>query len=83
MNSTELSNVIYEKEFDVTVSKDLKPSKHCSDVVKIGNKLIGFIGRTFEYKSEKGLSQHYFMCLRDIIAASFGHHNMENILLIC
>ena len=37
----------------VTISNDLKPGKHCSEVVKTANKLIGFIGRTFEFKSDK------------------------------
>ena len=35
----------------VTITKDLKPSKHCLDVVKTANKLSG-IGRAFEYKCE-------------------------------
>ena len=35
------------------ISDDLKPSKHCSDVIKTAKKLVGFIGRTFENKSEK------------------------------
>ena len=34
------------------ISNDFKPDKHCSDVVKKANKLVGFIGITFEYKSE-------------------------------
>ena len=46
-----------KKNFGITTFNDLKRSKHCSDVVKKAiffyNKLILFIGRTFEYKSEK------------------------------
>ncbi len=34
----------------------LKPCQQCSEVVKTANKLIGFIGRTFEYKYEKTYS---------------------------
>ena len=53
MNGSELTKVGYEKNLEVTISNDLKPCKHCSDVGKTANKLVGFIGRTFEYKSEK------------------------------
>ena len=61
MNGSELSMVNNGKDLGITISNDLKPDKHCSDVVKkIANKLVGFIGRTFEYKSEK-LSLHYIM----------------------
>ena len=41
------------KKTGITISNDLKPDKHCSDVVKKANKLVGFISRTFDYKSEK------------------------------
>ena len=51
---TELSRVNHEKDLGITISNDLKPDKHCSDVKKKrANKLVGFIGRTFDYKFEK------------------------------
>ena len=53
MNGSELSRVSHEEDLEVTISNDLKPSKHCSDVVKTADKLVGFIGKTFEYKSKK------------------------------
>ena len=34
MNGSELSKVNQEKDLGVTISNDLKPKKHCSDVVK-------------------------------------------------
>ena len=43
MNGSEL--FIYSSNY-------LEPSKHCLDVVEKPNKLVGFIGSTFEYKSE-------------------------------
>ena len=52
MNGSELSKVNHEKDLKVTISNYLKP-KHCSDVAKKVNKLVGFTGRTFEHKSEK------------------------------
>ena len=52
VNNSELFKVSHEKDLGMTGNKTFKPSKHCSDVVKTVNKLVGFIGRTFEYKSE-------------------------------
>ena len=40
-------------DLGVTISNDLQLGKHCSDIVKKANKLVGFIRRTFEFKSEK------------------------------
>ena len=53
MNGSELTKVSHEKDLGVTINNDLKPSKHCSDVIKTANKLVDFIGRTLEYKNEK------------------------------
>ena len=53
MNGSELFKVNHEKDLGVTISNDLKPDRHCLDVVRKLNKLVGFTGRTFEYKSEK------------------------------
>ncbi len=55
MNGWELSVTNTEKDLGVMMSDDLKPCNQCSKVVKTTNKLIGFIGRTFEYKSENVL----------------------------
>ena len=67
MYGSELSKVRHEKDFRITISNDRKLNKHCSDVVKTANKLIGFIGRTFENKSEKKLSLHYLLHLYALI----------------
>ena len=48
MNGSELSKVNHARRLGVTISNDFKPDKHCSDVVKKANKLVGFIGRTLE-----------------------------------
>ena len=72
---SKLSKVDHEKDLVVTICNDLKPSKHCSDVVKTANKLVGFIGRTFKCKSEK-LSLHCLMHLYALIwniAFNSGH----------
>ncbi len=53
MNGVELSVTNTEKDLGVMISDDLKPNNQCSKVVKTANKLVGFIGRTFEHKSEK------------------------------
>lgn len=49
MDNTLIKNV---DDLGVLLSADLKPSKHCTHVIKSANKLIGFIGRTFTFKSE-------------------------------
>ncbi len=53
MNSAEITKVNEEKDLGVIICNDIKPGKHCTEVVKTANKLIGFTGRTFELKSEK------------------------------
>ncbi len=53
MNGVELSVTNTENDLGVMISNDLKSSNQCSKVVKTANKLVGFIGRTFEHKSEK------------------------------
>ncbi len=53
MNETEIPEVNEEKYLAVNISSDLKPARHCSEVVKTANQLIDFIGRTFEVNSEK------------------------------
>ena len=52
MNGSELSKVSHENVSRVTINNDLNPRKHCSDVVKKTNNLVGYMGRNFEYKSE-------------------------------
>ena len=44
MNGSELSKVNHEKDLGITISNELKPGKHCSDVIKKANKLVSFIG---------------------------------------
>ncbi len=53
MNGVELSVTNIEIDLGVMISDDLKPINQCSKVVKTANKLVGFIGCTFEHKSEK------------------------------
>ena len=54
MKNVPLASTEKEVDLGVVVSKDLKLSQHCTETVKTANKLVGFIGRTFEFKSEKG-----------------------------
>ena len=64
MNNVQLSSTEKEKDLGVTVSKDLKPSQHCTETIKKANKLVGFIGRTFEFKSEKVILALYNSLVR-------------------
>ena len=49
LNGTQLKSVENEIDLGVTISSNLKPSQQCSNVVKKANKVIGLIGRSFEY----------------------------------
>ncbi len=53
MDDTEIPKFNEEKDLGVTISSDLKPAKHCSELVKTATKLIGSIGRTFESKADR------------------------------
>ena len=53
MDIVQLKNVVKEKDLGIIVSTDLKPKLQCTEVVKTANKLVSFIGRAFEFKSEK------------------------------
>ncbi len=66
INGVKLSATNTEKDLGVMISDDLKPSKQCS-VVKTANKLVGFIGRTFEHKSEKVILTLYTSLVRTLL----------------
>ena len=74
MNGKQLAKVEQEKDLGVVISSDLKPSKQCSEVVKTANKLIGFIGRSFEFRTEEIILNLYNALVRPIwsIANSAG-----------
>ena len=64
MNGKQLAKVEQEKDLGVVISSDLKPSKQCSEVVKTANKLIGFIGRSFEFRTEEMILSLYNALVR-------------------
>ena len=64
LNGSELCKVNHEKDLGIIVCNDLKPGKHISEVVKTANKITGFIGRAFDYKSEKVILTLYNALVR-------------------
>ena len=64
MNNSELQSVDEEKDLGVIISKNLKPNNQITKVVKTANKLVGFIGRTFSFKSEKVILTLYNSLVR-------------------
>ncbi len=53
MNGVELSVTYTETDLGVMISGDLKLCNQCSKVDKPVNKLVGFIGRTFNINQKK------------------------------
>jgi hypothetical protein len=64
MNDIQLENVEKEVDLGITITSDLKPGRQCVVVIKKANKLIGFIGRSFEYKSENVILTLYNSLVR-------------------
>ena len=64
MNGVQLASVEQEKDLGVVISKDLKPSKQVSEVVKTANKLIGLIGRAFECRTKEVILNLYNALVR-------------------
>ncbi len=51
MGGEPLQTVQEEKDLGVTISADLKHTKHCKPACKKANTMLGFIARNFEYKT--------------------------------
>ena len=67
LNGTLLQSVNSELDLGITISSNLKPSQQCSEVVKKANKIIGLIGRSFEYKSKNTILTLYNSLVRPIL----------------
>ena len=67
LNGTQLKSVDSEVDLGVTMSCNLKPSQQCSEVVKKANKVIGLIGRSFEYKSKDTILTLYNSMVRPLL----------------
>lgn len=59
MNGVQLSSVENEKDLGIFITSDVKPGFHCTEVVKSANILVGFVGRAFEFRSEKSILTLY------------------------
>ncbi len=67
MNIVKLSVTNTEKDLGVMIFNDLKTSNRCSKVVKTADKLVGFISRTSEHKSEKVILTLYNSLVRPLL----------------
>ena len=67
MDGSQLKSTDRETDLGVTVTNNLKPSQQCSEVVKKANKLVGFIGRSIEYKSKATIITLYNSLVRPIM----------------
>ena len=67
MNDTQLKSVDRETDLGVLISNNLKPCQQCSEVVKRANKIIGLIGRSFQYKSKDTILTLYNSLVRPLL----------------
>ena len=67
LDGSQLKKVDSEVDLGVTISSNLKPSQQCSEVVKKANKVIGLIGRSFEYKSKDTILTLYNSLVRPLL----------------
>ena len=64
MKGFKFSKTSHEKDLGLTFSKYLKPTKYYLDIVQKLKKIVGFIEKTFEYKSEKIISTLFSALVR-------------------
>ena len=64
MNGIQLAKAEQEKHLILVILSVLKPSKQCSELVKTANKLIEFIGRSFEFRTEEIILNLYNALVR-------------------
>ena len=64
MNGSELVKDTEEIDLVVRITSYFKSSKRSSEVVKTANKLVEFIGKTFEFKSEREILTLFNALLR-------------------
>lgn len=67
LNGSQLKSTDEENDLGVTITSNLKPSQQCSEVVKKANMLVGFIGRSIEYKSKSTIVTLYNSLVRPIL----------------
>ena len=67
LNGVELEEVTEQKDLGVTVSNDLKPTKHISSIVKKANQRTGMIRRCFSNLTAKKISILYQTIIRPLL----------------
>ena len=64
MNGVELAEVDNEKDIGITVSSNLKPSKHCEEAANRARAVLGQISRCFHYRDRKVFLRLYIQYVR-------------------
>ena len=64
LNDTKIVTSTNETDLGVIMTSDLKSEAHISKVTKMGNKLVGLIGRSFEVKSRDVIIRLYKTLVR-------------------
>ena len=67
MNGAKLEMSTEEKDVGTIVSNDLKPSKHCAQIAKKANGILGLICRGLSYRNKKTFIRIYTVFVRSIL----------------
>ena len=70
MNGIPLTEVDEEKDIGVIIHKSLKPSRHCAEVARKANIVLGQISRSFHYRDRKVFIQLYKQHVRSLLEFS-------------
>ncbi len=53
-----------EKDLGVTISSEMKHTKHCESGCEKANTVLGFIARNFKYKTPEDMLTFYYSLVR-------------------
>ncbi len=53
MRDIQLETIDTQKDLGIVINSDLKTTKHCIEVEKKCNRLLGYIKRQFQYRNTK------------------------------
>ncbi len=64
MSGVKLESVHCVKDFDVTITSNLRFSQHCKEAACKANRMLGFINRNFSFKNKDIILPMYISLVR-------------------